>query len=66
MIVLSFIVIMLSGFIQGTTSFGFSLIALPLLGRTVKSIGLFIPINLAVTNFLTYILTPPCFFDNIA
>ena len=43
MIVLSFLVIMLSGFIQGTTSFGFSLIALPLLG-IMLSLKLVVPL----------------------
>jgi uncharacterized membrane protein YfcA len=43
MFALSFLVIMLSGFIQGTTSFGFSLIALPLLG-IMLSLKLVVPL----------------------
>jgi len=43
MIIFAFLVIILSGFIQGTTSFGFSLIALPLLG-IVLSLKLVVPL----------------------
>lgn len=57
MIALSFLVIMLSGFIQGTTSFGFSLIALPLLG-IMLSLRLVVPLlvifSLVMNSIILY------------
>jgi len=55
MIVLSFLVIMLSGFIQGTTSFGFSLIALPLLG-IMLSLKLVVPLLVIFSLFMNSII----------
>jgi len=55
MIVLSFLVIMLSGFIQGTTSFGFSLIALPLLGIMLP-LKLVVPLLVIFSLFMNSII----------
>lgn len=55
MIALSFLVIMLSGFIQGTTSFGFSLIALPLLG-IMLSLKLVVPLLVIFSLFMNSII----------
>lgn len=55
MIILSFLIIMLSGFIQGTTSFGFSLIALPLLG-IMLSLKLVVPLLVIFSLFMNSII----------
>lgn len=55
MIVISFLVIMLSGFIQGTTSFGFSLIALPLLG-IILSLKLVVPLLVVFSLLMNSII----------